>query len=279
MNTPPMSLRSILRTSVAWAMAGLFVPAAFAANPTWIFTPTDGNWSTAANWSTGVAPVANDTLVFTNSSITTVTNDSITGNINAIIFGAGGDAFTIGGNGFILNGNVTNASANAQVINPDLILNGDRTLVGSAGLTLAGTGTLLNSGGNRTLNNWLTSGNLKINNLTLSEAAGTARTFTLQGDKGSTTISGVIANGSTAASTLTYMGGGIVTMNGAAASTYTGALNVNKRFMVSGFHQSHPSVESSRGSESDRAGRRHLWCYRQIDWLNFSNEWSVNPAG
>ncbi|MBC8094245.1 MAG: hypothetical protein H7Y43_00385, partial [Akkermansiaceae bacterium] len=250
MNPSKKSIRYILHAFLAWSLAGLLAPVTFAANTIWLSTPTDGNWSTAANWDTGITPVAGDTLVFTNSAITSTTNDVIVAaNINAITFAAGGDAFSIWGNGFILNGNVTNASANAQVINTDVTLNGDRTLIGGAGLTLAGQGTLLNSGGNRTLNNWLTNGSsLTINNITLSEAPATARTLTLQGEKGNTTITGIIANGSTASGTMTYAGGGAVTMNGAAASTYGGTLNVNNGSWLLDFVNLTPAVNLLGGT-------------------------------
>ena len=55
---------------------------AAAANRIWIATPTDGNWSTAANWDLGTAAVANDAFVFKNSSITSVTNDTLAPDAN-----------------------------------------------------------------------------------------------------------------------------------------------------------------------------------------------------
>jgi hypothetical protein len=54
---------------------------AAAANRIWIATPTDGNWSTAAYWDLGTA-AANDAFVFTNSSITSVTNDALAADAN-----------------------------------------------------------------------------------------------------------------------------------------------------------------------------------------------------
>jgi hypothetical protein len=54
---------------------------ASAATRTWLSAPTDGNWSTAANWDLGTA-AANDAFVFTNSSITSVTNDALAADAN-----------------------------------------------------------------------------------------------------------------------------------------------------------------------------------------------------
>jgi fibronectin-binding autotransporter adhesin len=221
--------------SVLFALAGLsaLVPNAGAASRVWTNAPTDGNWSNPNNWDILTVPAANDLFVFNTSSLTLSTNDILAANanVNGITFAAGGNAFTLYGNGITVNGNITNASANAQTINMDtLINNSDRDIVGNANVTLGGL--TLNNGNNRTLYNWLTNGTVTLNNVTLSEAAATARTFSILGAASGNTalantiISGVVANGSTAGSTLQYFGTGTLKLNGSAVSTYTGASSI-----------------------------------------------------
>jgi autotransporter-associated beta strand protein len=216
-----MALVCLLTTTVS----------SLAANRTWTNAPTDGNWSTAANWVEGVAPVTTDTLFFGNSSLTSVTNDLGTPPfIRGINYASGGDAFILGGNPFIIDANIANASANAQVINMDATLNFDRVLIGLPDFTFGGL--FLNSGGNRAFYNRLDGGTLFLNNVTLSEHATTGRTLTLIGSasgsmaQANTTISGVVANGSTAGSTLEFFGTGTLKLNGSTASTYTGATSI-----------------------------------------------------
>jgi fibronectin-binding autotransporter adhesin len=202
-----------------------------AANRTWTNAPTDANWSTAANWVENVAPATTDTLFFNTSSITTLYHDLVTPLfLRGITFGVGGDAFTLGGNPFIIDGNIANLSANAQVINMDATLNFDRVLTGTPHFTFGGL--FLNSGGNRAFYHRLDGGTLFLNNVTLSEHATTGRTLTFIGSasgamaQANTTISGVVANGSTGSSTLEFFGTGTLKLNGTIASTYTGASTI-----------------------------------------------------
>lgn len=215
------------RAAIAFACLLTATVPSLAANRTWTNAPTDGNFSTVANWVEGVAPVSTDSLFFVNSSITTLNNDLSLTFIRGINYASGGDAFTLNGNAFTIDGNIVNASANPQVVNMDATLNFDRVLTGSTNFTFGGL--FLNSGGNRAFYNRLEGGRLFLNNVTLSEAAGTARTLTILGSasgsaaQANTTISGVVANGSTAGSTLEYFGTGTLKFDGSSPSTYTGA--------------------------------------------------------
>jgi fibronectin-binding autotransporter adhesin len=227
-----MRIPTMAATIAAVALASLIVSPqrGQAANRTWTNAPADGNFSTTANWVEGVAPVSTDSLFFGNASITTLNNDLSLTFIRGISYATGGDAFTLNGNAFAIDGNIDNASANPQVINMDATLNFDRVLTGVPNFTFGGL--FLNSGGNRTFYNRLDGGTLFLNNVTLSEAAGTTRTLTIIGSasgskaQANTTISGVVANGSTAGSTLEFFGTGTLKLNGSTASTYTGATSI-----------------------------------------------------
>ena len=115
---------------ILWSLA-LTMNLAHAANVYWTNT-SGGNWSTAANWSTGTMPGATDNTFITNNGTYTVTLD-VSATVNNLTFGGlnGQQTFLIAGPTLALNG-IGQISTNA-------ILN-------CAGGTIAGTGTF-NVGG------------------------------------------------------------------------------------------------------------------------------------
>ena len=102
----------------------VFVAAAYAlgSTQTWSGGGTNSNWTTPANWTGGVAPVTNDSLVFAGSSVTNI-NDFSAGTVfGSLAFSAGSGAFTLGGNSVVLGGNVTDSATVAQKVNLTLDL-------------------------------------------------------------------------------------------------------------------------------------------------------------
>ncbi len=117
------------------------------------------------------------------------------------------------------------ALTGANALNNTVFLTGDPAVIsGTNSIQMAGV--LTNSAGNRLLvNNLSGGGNLTLSgNVSLSND-NTGRTLTVLGS-GSTTISGIVQNGGTAAGGLTYSGNG--TLNLGAANTATGTLTANR---------------------------------------------------
>jgi autotransporter-associated beta strand protein len=111
-----------------------------AADETWLGN-TSANWNTAANWSPASVPVANDLLFFdaAGSAGAALNNDILAGTVfQGIYFTNTASAFTFSGNAIGLNGGITNASANAQVINNNVVLNGNSTLTNIGSVTING---------------------------------------------------------------------------------------------------------------------------------------------
>ena len=120
---------------------------------TWDGGGTDANWQTAANWSTDVAPVAGDDLVFPATSAQLMTNNNffLLTNFNSITIDG---SYTIGGNPLRLANSLT-VNSGTQAINTAISLSGGQTFtgnqlsfttiavlsVGGAGLTLDGAGS------------------------------------------------------------------------------------------------------------------------------------------
>ena len=143
----------------------------------------DANWTTSTNWSTDVAPVAGDDLIFTGTNDLSTNNDFAADSIfNSITFDASAGVFTLGGNTITLgtptpfgstgSGNITNsAAANSQTIGLNIKLGaGNHTINGGTG------GIALN----------VPSGTLKA-----VSAVGTGGTAVFQNTVTSTTINNV----------------------------------------------------------------------------------------
>jgi autotransporter-associated beta strand protein len=126
-------------------------------------SPSDSNWSDAANWN-GTAIFGGNVLGFSGNVRLNNTNDTFADtSYGDIIFSPGAGAFILNGNPIVPAGNVVNLSANPQTVNLGLDFNVNFTLDGGAGglfvgggltntataptrttVTLSGTGTLTN---------------------------------------------------------------------------------------------------------------------------------------
>ena len=92
---------------------------ATAANKTWDGGGTTDNWTDAANWN--AALVANDTLFFDGNTRLTPNNNFAAGTqFNGITFNATAGGFTVGGNGILLHGSITDSSTLTQTVDLDL---------------------------------------------------------------------------------------------------------------------------------------------------------------
>ncbi len=154
----------------------------------WNGSGSDNNWTTAANWS---GPLTTDeTLYFGASARTAPSNDLAEGtSVAGITFDPGAPAYTFGGNGITLAGNLVNSSANDQTITLPITLPGSGeiqmdtgtkhltlggSLSGSVGaLTKAGAGTLTLGAINYTGDTTVEGGTLVLTQ------AGLARTSTV----------------------------------------------------------------------------------------------------
>ena len=123
----------------------------------WNGSGNDDNWTSTANWSGPVT--TSETLYFGASNRTAPSNDFTAGTgVAGITFDSDAPAYTLGGNGITLTGNLSNISANDQTITLPITLPGTGriqvdtgarrvTLGGSLsgsgdGITKTGTGTL-----------------------------------------------------------------------------------------------------------------------------------------
>jgi len=118
------------------------------ATRTWSSTTNNGTWSVAGNWTSGTAPVANDSLAFSATTGTTTLNNDFTAatQFNGITFNVGASAYTLTGNQITLGGSVINNSSNLQTIALPLALSATRTFAANAG-AITVTGSITGSGG------------------------------------------------------------------------------------------------------------------------------------
>ncbi len=166
---------------------------------TWDGGGSDNKWSTAANWANDVAPVANDSLVFSGSTRTATTNDFTEGTSFALIEFSGSN-FSLAGNALTLtNGITVDAGVTDSVISANVTMGGtliinvveseslslSGILSGNNPLTKAGAGTLVLSAVNTY------TGETAIHNGTLAISGGndrlpttTAVTLGFGGDSG-----------------------------------------------------------------------------------------------
>lgn len=113
-------------------LIGLFSVSAFSATKTWNGNGANNNWQTAANWVGGVAPVANDDLIFPVTAAQFSTNNNFFNGIityNSITFDGN---YTINGNPLRIGNNLT-VNSGTQTINIPIEINGGQTLNGALG--------------------------------------------------------------------------------------------------------------------------------------------------
>ncbi len=107
--------------------AGFF--AAPLTTATWDGEGGDSNWSTAANWFGDTAPTTGFDLVFPDSASLFPVNDLIAGtSFTGMIFGSGASSYVLAGNAIGISNYVRNRSANPQVIEMPMQLEGPLTI-------------------------------------------------------------------------------------------------------------------------------------------------------
>ncbi|SDT94899.1 fibronectin-binding autotransporter adhesin [Verrucomicrobium sp. GAS474] len=185
-----------------------FSGATASAQSVWNGGGTDGNFSTALNWASGVAPTSAVTTVLQiGGSSQTAINIDTPFSAQSLTFLSGASAFTLSGNTLSLTGtggvNVTNSSASVQTI--------------AASMSVA-SGGFAATGANMTV-----SGNVAIsgNNFTLT--AGGGKTLT---------VSGALTGGITAGNFAINAAGGTVVLSG--ASTIGNTINIWNGNVVAG---------------------------------------------
>ena len=120
-------MKKILVSSVS--LLFFFSLNAFSAVKTWDGGGADANWQTAANWSTDVAPVANDDLIFPAAAAQFATNNNFffLTNFNSITIDG---SYTIGGNPLRI-ANALTVNSGTQAINTAISLSGGQTFTGN----------------------------------------------------------------------------------------------------------------------------------------------------
>ena len=168
MKTPAMKTtrtRTSARILAGSIAALLAAQSASATTIVWDGGGADANLLTAINWSTDIAPVANDSLVFDGATRLAPSNNFTAGTVfNGLTFNAGAGAFTLSGNQIGLNGTITDNSLSLETISAAIALSATETvnvsLIGGSltlsgvisgttfGLTKTGSGLLTLSGAN-----------------------------------------------------------------------------------------------------------------------------------
>ena len=205
----------------------------------WNGNGSDNNWSTGANWVSGVQPLTGDSVAFAGSSQLTANMDT-SNNLAALTFNSGAGSFNITGSDTLsLTGGVTNNSANAQTIAVPVAFSGPQTINTAAGdlaisgavsggaiaktgagtLTLAGANTY--SGATTIATGTLTIGDPGLlGNGTYSAAITNNGALNFSSSQNQT-LSGVISG----TGSLTNSGSGTLTLSG--ANSYAGSTTVS----------------------------------------------------
>lgn len=250
-------LRAVSRATV---LASISSSLAFGANGTWN-VDSDGNWSTATNWSADtIADAASSTANFTNNITTdrTVTLDTPR-TIGTIVFGdadtssagfwtiSGANTLTLAGGTPTITVNALGSGKNATI---------SSVIAGTAGLKKTGAGTLVLTGANTYSGlTWLNGGTLalgsdsalgtstlKLDSGTFCSADATARTITASNiDYAQSSVFGTATTGNLTFTGTVNTGGGsktftinnaVTTFSGNLIGTGTNALTKNGSGML-----------------------------------------------
>lgn len=233
MKTNHPHLLRLVPASLIVAVAGVFASSALAQS-SWNWNGgTDGNWTTAANWtlnSSGGSSIPQGFLNFpAGASRTTITNNYAAGSTGyQIYFNSGASAYTIWGNSLTMfdwGGSqpvIQNDSANLQTVNFPVVFqpaaaNLFARIESSAGnLTFGSTVTMNNNNGTAQFRVTLGSGRTLTFNGGLLEANGTGTTFALN------TNNTVIFNATNTYTGDTFVNAGtlVIATNGALAGQF-----------------------------------------------------------
>ena len=220
-----------------------------AATRTWNGGGSDNLWSNAANWG-GIAPEANDALVFSGNTTLLSFNDFAAGTtFGTITFAAGSGPYVLTGNDFIANGNfsIPSGSNSAQIVKLNYQMPGPQTFSMSSNTFLQLDGVIsgvaggvnLQNGGTLKLTRTNTYGGIsKVDNGVLMVSSigsiGGSGNLGAPIDAANGTIS---LAASTGVGTLFYTGSGettdrVINLGGAASSGVTGNPTFNRGLSV-----------------------------------------------
>lgn len=244
-------------------LASGFATVSQAASYTWNGGSTPSpKWSIKQNWNgTDLVAATNSDLYFGGViRLTDNTNDfAVNSNFRNITFNSGAGAFTLKGNGIILNGGITNSSVNAQTINLNMALTagthyfntaaGNITLGGAisgagGALTKTGANTLILTGTNTYSGpTTISAGTLQVGNGGTTGTLGggnITNNATLSFNRSNAMTVNNIISGS---GLMNISGTGALTLN--ALNTYTNITTVlNGKLVVNGSLQSPVTVKS-----------------------------------
>lgn len=184
---------------------------------------TDGNVSTANNWSNNIAPAVGHNLAFAGSTNTSVINTLAT--VNKITFNSGASPFTFGGGALTVNGGgIVNASGNVQTVNANVTLGANQSFdtgsVANGALAIGGT---VNTSG---------------------------KALTVTGSNNGTFSNVVSGTGS-----LTKQGSGRLTMATGVTQTYSGTTTVSQgSLFVNGTHNGGDNYTVASGATLGGSG-------------------------
>ncbi len=169
---------------------------------TWTGLGTNDNWSTAGNWNNDAVPIFPIGVTFTGSAGLVNSNDLSGITLSSITFDSAAGAFSLGGNGVTLNGNIgfngnpaipitqtinlgialNSAETIDTPTNGNLILNGDLTSTVDTSLTKLDGGDLT-LGGTSSIQSWdLDGGTTTITGNTVVNGGGGSRIYVGDGD-------------------------------------------------------------------------------------------------